>query len=101
MYKTKEETNANTVAVELLFLATVIYTEESRDIATCDIPGAFMRRYRIYAPFLTASEIANKSEHGKIHKICIPRKRETNRLRKIENGAIWDTTGNLIVLERF
>jgi len=43
VYKTKEETSAPTVEVESLFLSCVIDAEEGRDVAKCDIPGAFMQ----------------------------------------------------------
>ena len=43
VYKTKEETSAPTVAVESLFLSSVIDAKEGRDVATADIPGAFMQ----------------------------------------------------------
>jgi hypothetical protein len=40
--KSKEETSSPTVAVESLFLSCIIDVKEKRDVATCDIPGAFM-----------------------------------------------------------
>jgi hypothetical protein len=43
IYKTKEETSSPTVAVESLFLSCTIDAKEKRDVATCDIPGAFMQ----------------------------------------------------------
>ena len=42
-YMTKQETSAPTVATEALILTCVIDAIEGRDVATCDIPGAFMQ----------------------------------------------------------
>jgi hypothetical protein len=42
-YMTKEETSSPTVATEALLLSCVIDAIEGRDVATCDIPGAFMQ----------------------------------------------------------
>jgi hypothetical protein len=39
----KEETSSPTVATEALILTCVIDAMEGRDVATCDIPGAFMQ----------------------------------------------------------
>jgi hypothetical protein len=43
IYKTKEETSAPTVAIESLFLSSVIDAKEGRTVVTLDIPGAFMQ----------------------------------------------------------
>jgi hypothetical protein len=43
VYKTKEETSAPTVSVELLFLSCVIKAKKQRKVVMCDIPGAFMQ----------------------------------------------------------
>jgi hypothetical protein len=42
LYKTKDETSAPTVKTESLFLSCLIDAMENRDVATLDIPGAFM-----------------------------------------------------------
>jgi hypothetical protein len=42
VYKSKEESSSPTVAIESLFLTAVIDAKERRDVATCDIPGAFL-----------------------------------------------------------
>jgi hypothetical protein len=42
-YMSKEETSSPTVATEALILSCVIDAIEERDVATCDIPGAFMQ----------------------------------------------------------
>ena len=42
-YMTKKETSSPTVATEALILTCVIDAIEGRDVATCDIPGAFMQ----------------------------------------------------------
>jgi arginine deiminase len=39
----KQETSSPTVATEALILTCVIDAIEERNVATCDIPGAFMR----------------------------------------------------------
>ncbi|KAG7356172.1 enoyl-CoA hydratase [Nitzschia inconspicua] len=43
LYKTKEETSSPTVSIEGLFLTCIIDVLEKRDVATVDIPGAFMQ----------------------------------------------------------
>ncbi len=42
-YMTKEDTSSPTVATKALMLPCVIGATEHRDVATCDIPGAFMQ----------------------------------------------------------
>jgi hypothetical protein len=42
-YTTKEDASAPTVAIESVLLSCVIDAEEGRDVATLDIPGAFMQ----------------------------------------------------------
>jgi hypothetical protein len=42
-YTMKEEASAPTVAIESLLLTCVIDATEERDVATVDIPGAFMQ----------------------------------------------------------
>ena len=42
-YTTKEETSSPTVAIESLMLSCIIDAKEGRDVATADIPGAFMQ----------------------------------------------------------
>jgi hypothetical protein len=42
-YMSKEETSSPAVATEALILTCVIDASEGRDVATCDMPGAFMR----------------------------------------------------------
>jgi len=41
-YMSKEDTRSATLAVESLMLSCTIDAEEQRDVATADIPGAFM-----------------------------------------------------------
>jgi hypothetical protein len=43
LYTTKEEASSPTVAIEAVMLSCVIDAMEKRDVATVDIPGAFMR----------------------------------------------------------
>jgi hypothetical protein len=43
LYHNKEDASSPTVAIELVMLTSVIDAEESRDIATVDISGAFMQ----------------------------------------------------------
>jgi hypothetical protein len=43
VYMTKEETSSPTVTTESLFLSCIIDAKEGRDVATADIPGAFMQ----------------------------------------------------------
>ena len=38
----KEDTSLPAAATELVILTAVIYTEEQRDVAIADIPGAFL-----------------------------------------------------------
>ncbi len=42
-YMSKQQTSSPTVATESLILSCVIDAIEKRDVATCDIPGAFMQ----------------------------------------------------------
>ena len=43
VYKTKEETSSPTVALESVFLTSLIDAKEGRKVATVDVPGAFMQ----------------------------------------------------------
>ena len=43
LYKSKDETSSPTVTTESIFLTCMIDAAEDRDVATCDIPGAFMQ----------------------------------------------------------
>jgi hypothetical protein len=43
LYKTKEETSAPTVAIESVFLTSVVDAKEGRRVITLDIPGASMQ----------------------------------------------------------
>jgi hypothetical protein len=43
LYKTKAETSAPTVAIESVFLTSVIDAKEERHVISLDIPGAFMQ----------------------------------------------------------
>ena len=43
IYKSKEETSSPTISTEALFLTCIINALEYRDVATLDIPGAFMQ----------------------------------------------------------
>ena len=43
LWKTKEETTSPTVCIEALYISCMIDAMENRDIATLDIPGAFMQ----------------------------------------------------------
>ncbi len=39
----KEETNAPTVVTEAIFVQGTIFAHENRNVATCNIPGAFLQ----------------------------------------------------------
>ena len=43
VYKTKEETSSPTVALESVFLTSLIDAKERRKVVTVDVPGAFMQ----------------------------------------------------------
>jgi hypothetical protein len=43
LYTTQEEASSPTVAIESVMLSCVIDASEGRDVATVDIPGAFMQ----------------------------------------------------------
>lgn len=43
IYKTKNNTSSLMVSTEALLISCTIDAEEQRDIATCDVPGAFMQ----------------------------------------------------------
>ena len=42
-YKSKDDTSSPTVSTEALVLSCMIYAMEGRDVATADIPGAFLQ----------------------------------------------------------
>ena len=42
LWKSKDETSSPTISVEALFITCLIDAKEGCDIATCDVPGAFM-----------------------------------------------------------
>ena len=42
LWKNKDETSSPTISVEALFITCLIDAKEGRDVATCDVPGAFM-----------------------------------------------------------
>ena len=42
LWESKDETSSPTISVEALFTTCLIDAKEGRDIATCDVPGAFM-----------------------------------------------------------
>ena len=42
LWKSKEETSSPTISVEALFITCLIDAKEGNDIATCDVPSAFM-----------------------------------------------------------
>jgi hypothetical protein len=42
-YMTKEDTSSPTVATEALILSCIIDATKNQDVATCDIPGAFVQ----------------------------------------------------------
>ena len=43
LYTAKEDASSPTVAIESVMLSSVIDAKENRDVATVDIPGAFMQ----------------------------------------------------------
>jgi Reverse transcriptase (RNA-dependent DNA polymerase) len=43
LYATKEDASSPTVAIDSLMLTCVIDAKENHDVATADIPGAFMQ----------------------------------------------------------
>ena len=43
VYKTKQETSSPIVSVESIFITCAMTTKEKRDVATADIPGAFLQ----------------------------------------------------------
>ena len=42
-YITTEDSTSPTIAIEALMLSRITDAHERRDVATCDIPGAFMQ----------------------------------------------------------
>ena len=42
-YMSKEEASSPTVAIESVMISCTIDAVEERDVATCDVPGAFMQ----------------------------------------------------------
>jgi hypothetical protein len=43
LYTNKEDTSSPTVAIESVFITSVIDAHENQDVATIDVPGAFMQ----------------------------------------------------------
>ena len=43
VYKTKQETSSPTAAVESIFITCAMAAKEGRDVASADIPGAFLQ----------------------------------------------------------
>ena len=59
-YITKEDSTSPTIAAEDLMLSSIIDAHERRDVATCDIPGAFMQ-----------SKMEGKKVHVKLEGIMV------------------------------
>ena len=43
LHEVKEEAAAPTVTTDAIFIQSTIYAHENRDVATCNIPGAFLQ----------------------------------------------------------
>lgn len=62
-YIEKEDTSSPTVAIEAVLLSCIIDAEENRDVATVDIPGAFMQA--------DMDEIVHMKLEGKMTKLPV------------------------------
>ena len=84
VYIGKEDTSSPTVSTEALFLSCTIDTTKERDVATVDIPSAFMQAdmegevdmkmealWMNYSQNLTQSHIANTCTQKKINRYCM------------------------------
>jgi hypothetical protein len=72
VYMSKEETSSPTVTTEGLFLSCIIDAKEGRDVATADIPGAFMQadmnavvHVRLTGPLATMLARVNPGKYEK------------------------------------
>jgi hypothetical protein len=90
-YLTKEDTSSPTVAIELVLLSCTIDAKERSDVATVDIPGAFMQT-DMEDTVHTRSEILPKVHTGQ--------ERKTRHVCTTQKGAVRDATGVTAVLKR-
>jgi hypothetical protein len=101
-HMTKEETSSPTVATEALILTCVIDATENRDVATCDIPGAFMQSD------MTKGKVVMKLEgvmaevilkiDPKQHAKYVERKREGRDVRHPREGPAWHPSSSPAIL---
>eukprot|EP00978_Attheya_sp_CCMP212_P048586 scaffold546300_cov122-Attheya_sp.AAC.1 len=78
-YTTKEESSSPTVAIESVMLTSVIDAKEERDVATVDIPGAFMQ--------VDQEDLVHMRMHGQMAELLV--KLDPKLYRKyiqVENG---------------
>jgi hypothetical protein len=99
---TKQETSSPTVATEALLLSCVINAVKERDVATCDIPGAFMQsdmKGKVVMKLEgVMAEVIIKIDPKKIHQICRKRKRQGRDLRHTHQGTVRHPTGRPALL---
>ena len=102
-YTTKEEASSPTVAIESVMLSCVLGALEERDVATVDIPGAFMQA--------DMDDLVHMKLEGKMAELLVridPKLyREHIQIERgkqvlyveLKKGAVWDPQGGTTVLE--
>jgi hypothetical protein len=93
-YMSKEETSSPTVATEALILTCVIDAIEGRDVATCDIPGAFMQSDMKGKVMMklegVMAEVIIKIDPKLYTKVVAKEKRQGRYICHLNQGTIWN-----------
>lgn len=100
IYKSKEETSSLTISTEALFLTCIIDAMECRDVATLDIPGAFMQA--------DMDELVHLRIEGEIARLLIRVDEKYKNmvtykgenLLSQEGSVVWDPAGCTTFLAR-
>jgi hypothetical protein len=98
-YMSKEDNSLPTVATEALMLTSVIEAIENRDVATCNIPGAFMQSDMKGKVIMklegVMAEVIIKIDPSKYNRA---RARKASHIRQANQGLIRHTAGSTAVL---
>ena len=102
-YTSKEEASSPTVAIEAVMLSCVMDAMEHRDVATVDIPGAFMQA--------DMEDVVHMKLEGKMAELLVRIDPQLYRRHiqlekgrqvlyvELKEGAIWHTKGSPTLLE--
>jgi hypothetical protein len=100
----KEETSSPTVAIESLMLPFIIDTKEAHDVATTDIPGAFMQMDMEGTVHMvlegTMAELLVKIAAQIVPQAPPYKEKEIGNVHATKKGTVWNATGRASVLER-